>query len=68
MNARARNARTVLGLMLLATGVARHSLDRALPELGWPDEWIYLTLARNIAERGTLNTNFYIASSIEAIG
>ena len=27
-----------------------------------------VTLARNLAERGTLNTNFYIASSIEALG
>lgn len=55
-------------LLLLVTGVARVSLSRALPEFGWPDEWIYMTGARNIAERGTLNTNFYIASSIETLG
>jgi hypothetical protein len=55
-------------LLLLVAAVSHLSLARALPELGWPDEWIYLTQARNIAERGTLNTNFYLASSIEAIG
>lgn len=58
----------VLALLLLVAAVTRVALGRALPELGWPDEWIYLTLARNIAEKGTLNTNFYIASSIEALG
>ena len=58
----------VLVLVLLVVVVTRVSLRRALPELGWPDEWIYLTLARNIVERGTLNTNFYIASSIETLG
>jgi len=55
-------------LVLLAAGVTRVALARALPELGWPDEWIYLTLARNIGERGSLDTNFYIASSIELVG
>ena len=58
----------VLLLVVLVGVVSAITLRRALPELGWPDEWIYLTLARNIAEKGTLNTNFYIASSIEALG
>lgn len=58
----------MLLLILLVAGVARVSLSRALPEFGWPDEWIYMTGARNIAERGTLNTNYYIASSIETLG
>jgi len=58
----------VLLLVLLVAGVARATLQRAMPALGWPDEWIYLTVARNIVEKGTLNTNFYIASSIESIG
>jgi len=65
---RLRHVGAVLVLLLLVGAVVRVALARALPELGWPDEWIYLTLARNIAERGTLNTNFYIASSIEALG
>lgn len=63
-----RTAGALLLLLVLCSGVARVSLARALPELGWPDEWIYLTVARNIVEKGTLNTNFYIASSIDLIG
>ena len=55
-------------LALLVTGVVGATGRRARHDLGWPDEWIYLTLARNITERGSLNTNFYIASSIQAIG
>jgi hypothetical protein len=58
----------ILVLTLVVGLVAGLSILRATPELGWPDEWIYLTLARNIVERGTLNTNFYISSSIEALG
>jgi hypothetical protein len=58
----------VLLLLLLVAGVAQVSRQRALPEIGWPDEWIYLTVARNVVERGTLNTNFYVASSIETLG
>ena len=62
--------RLVIGILLAALFAlsVNLALDRALPDLGWPDEWIYLTLARNILERGSLNTNYYIASSIEAIG
>lgn len=63
--------RTVALGLVVAAG-ARYAFSWAwglsLKALGWPDEWIYLTLARNIAERGTLNTNFYIASSVEALG
>jgi hypothetical protein len=65
---RLRQVGAVLVLVLLVGVVGRVALARALPAHGWPDEWIYLTLARNIAERSTLNTNFYIASSIEALG
>lgn len=68
MRERNRVVAAIFVLVALGAGVAKISLSRALPELGWPDEWIYLTQARNIAERGTLNTNFYIASSIEKIG
>jgi len=65
---RTRVIGAVILLIMFSASVAKISLGRALPELGWPDEWIYLTQARNIAERGTLNTNFYIASSIEKLG
>ena len=65
---RLRTLGATLLLLVLVAGVVRVTLRRALPEPGWPDEWIYLTLARNIAEKGTLNTNFYIASSIETLG
>lgn len=57
-----------LMLILLVLGISWTALQRARPDLGWPDEWIYLTLARNIAEKGALDTNFYIASSIELLG
>ena len=63
-----RRAAGLLALAVLFAAGVKTTLARALPELGWPDEWIYLTLARNIAERGSLNTNFYISSSIEAVG
>ena len=63
-----RTIGALLFLALLIGGVISGTSRRALHELGWPDEWIYLTLARNMSERGSLNTNFYIASSIEAIG
>ncbi len=68
MKTRARTVGAVLLLLALAAGVTRVSLLRAVPRMGWPDEWIYLTLARNIGEKGTLNTNFYLGTSIEAIG
>lgn len=68
MKARARTIGAVCLLLALVAGVTQVSLNRAVSKMGWPDEWIYLTLARNIAERGTLNTNFYLGSSIDAIG
>lgn len=61
-------AGAVLILLGLVAGVASVSFRRASLQAGWPDEWIYLTLARNIGEKGTLNTNFYIASSLETLG
>jgi hypothetical protein len=63
-----RRGIAVAGLALLVALVVGVALRRSDRVLGWPDEWIYLTLARNIAERGSLDTNFYIASSIEAVG
>jgi len=36
----------------------------ALQEVAWPDEAIYLVGARNVVERGTLATNFYLTHSL----
>lgn len=36
----------------------------ALPAVAWPDECIYLVGARNVVERGTLDTNFYLTYSL----
>ena len=40
----------------------------ASPNVAWPDECIYLAGARNLNERGTLDTNFYLTYSILARG
>lgn len=40
----------------------------ASPTVAWPDECIYLAGARNLNERGTLDTNFYLTYSILARG
>ena len=40
----------------------------ASPQVAWPDECIYLAGARNLNERGTLATNFYLTYSILARG
>jgi hypothetical protein len=54
----------VLGPVLLALAVAAGAGRRALPEIAWPDEIIYLVGARNVLERGTLDTNFYLTYSL----
>jgi len=36
--------------------------------VAWPDECIYLVGARNVLERGTLDTNFYLTHSLLARG
>src|SRR5262245_45755254 len=69
--ARRNSLKTVVGvvLFLALTGyVAFLSVSRSLSELGWPDGWMYLTLARNLVEGGSFDTTFYLGSSIEAIG
>jgi hypothetical protein len=38
--------------------------QNALPEVAWPDECVYLAGARNLVERGSLDTNFYLTYSI----
>ncbi|HUG52326.1 MAG TPA: hypothetical protein VMR21_01940 [Vicinamibacteria bacterium] len=52
------------GPVLLALAVAEGTRRNALPELAWPDEYIYLVGARNLLERGTLDTNFYLTYSL----
>jgi hypothetical protein len=50
--------------LLLGAAVARQAERGALQEIAWPDEAIYLVGARNVAERGSLDTNFYLAYSL----
>ena len=37
---------------------------RTEPLVAWPDECIYLVGARNVAERGSLNTHYYLTYSL----
>jgi len=54
----------VLGPVFLALAVAGVARERAMPDIAWPDEVIYLVGARNVVERGTLETNFYLTYSL----
>jgi hypothetical protein len=54
----------VLVPVLLALVVAGATRQRALRQVAWPDEAIYLVGARNIVERGTLDTNYYLTYSL----
>ena len=54
----------VLGPILLAVAIAGLARPRATPDIAWPDEIIYLVGARNVVERGTLDTNFYLTYSL----
>ena len=54
----------VLGPVVLALAVAALAHSRALSAVAWPDEMIYLVGARNVLERGTLDTNFYLTYSL----
>jgi hypothetical protein len=56
---------TLLGLGVLVVILARRE---ASPVVAWPDECIYLAGARNLNERGTLDTSFYLTYSILARG
>src|SRR5439155_11701238 len=49
---------------LVALAVVGVVGTRALHEVAWPDECIYLVGARNVVERGTLDTNFYLTYSL----
>jgi hypothetical protein len=55
---------TYLAAVLISLGVTLRTQRLALQELAWADEFIYLVGARNIVERGTLDTNFYVTYSI----
>lgn len=55
---------TSLLLVLLCALVVSETRIRSMPEVAWPDEAIYLAGARNVLERGTLATNFYLTYSL----
>src|SRR6185295_3283067 len=61
---RGKAALAVLGPVTIALAVALLMRGRALPAVAWPDEVIYLVGARNVLERGTLDTNFYLTYSL----
>lgn len=45
-------------------GVAWLAWQRSFHEVVWPDECIYLVGARNLVERGSLDTRFYLTHSL----
>jgi len=51
-------------LVGLGVLVALAAWPRSLHDVAWPDEYIYLAGARNIVERGSLNTQYYLANSL----
>jgi len=53
-----------LGLLALGALVAWQAWARSFQAVAWPDECIYLVGARNVIERGTLDTNFYLTYSL----
>lgn len=57
-------------MLLVALGllVAAAAWRRSSHEVAWPDECIYLVGARNLVERGSLDTNYYLTSSLLARG
>lgn len=52
--------------LLVALGllVASQAWQRSYHEIAWPDECIYLVGARNLVERGSLDTNYYLTNSL----
>jgi hypothetical protein len=55
---------TALVLVLLAVLAAVVIRGRTAPLVAWPDEFIYLVGARNVAERGSLDTSYYLSYSL----
>jgi hypothetical protein len=51
-------------LLLLGAVVAELAWRRSFQDVAWPDEFIYLVGARNVAERGSLDTNYYLTYSL----
>ncbi len=54
----------MLGLGLLGLLVAGLAWKRSFHAVAWPDECIYLVGARNLVERGSLDTHFYLTHSL----
>jgi hypothetical protein len=54
----------LVAALVLAAWVFHDAGRRGFQGVGWPDEAIYLVGARNVAERGSLDTNFYLTYSL----
>jgi hypothetical protein len=59
-----KTAAWLLALALLGAVVADLAWQRSFHAVAWPDECIYLVGARNLVERGSLDTNFYLTHSL----
>jgi len=57
-------ATATAALLLLALLVAWQAKRRSFAQLAWPDECIYLVGARNLVERGSLDTHYYLTHSL----
>ncbi|MGE0452081.1 MAG: hypothetical protein AB7O37_07225 [Vicinamibacteria bacterium] len=68
MSLPARRATATAALLLLALLVAWQAKRRSFSQLAWPDECIYLVGARNLVERGSLDTHYYLTHSLLARG
>lgn len=65
MPKRRRAEALVVALLLLLGAVAAElAWRRSFGDVAWPDEFIYLVGARNVAERGSLDTNYYLTYSL----
>jgi hypothetical protein len=53
-----------LALLLWGGLVVGGACQASFAKVAWPDECIYLVGARNVVERGTLQTNFYLTYSL----
>lgn len=61
--------RVIVLLLLAWTALAVAVIVRlSFAHVAWPDECIYLVGARNVAERGSLQTNFYLTYSLLILG
>lgn len=60
--------RTRAALLLVGLLAAHSAWTRSYHEVAWPDECIYLVGARNVVERGSLDTHYYLTGSLLARG